>query len=354
MRVLFTACPAASHLYPLVPLARAMVRAGHAVLLATGGGFAARAAESGVPVAVVGGDVDLLSIKPVGRPRAERSGWARMVALAENAAADTVCLALRWRPDLVVHTPTEFAGPLAAAVLNVPVVEHSFGIPLPRDRMAAAERETMPLYARYGVPPALASPSVLLTLCPPGFGRDDDSATPLRPESFSGPAVPETPELDVWLTLGTILPRLGRTAAVAPIVEAAHDLGLRIGLLGVRAAPDVPAWPWLPLGQVLRRCRVLAHHGGAGSTFAALTSGTPQLVVPHMTDQPTNAAAVTAAGVGHVVLPEQLTRDTARHALAALTSPGPERDTARTLATRIAEMPDADAVAADLTRTFAC
>ncbi|MFC7614029.1 glycosyltransferase [Actinokineospora soli] len=96
------------------------------------------------------------------------------------------------------------------------------------------------------------------------------------------------------LTLGTILPRLGRTEVVAPVVAAARDLGLRVAVLGTRV-PGVPSWDWLPLDTVLSHCRVLAHHGGSGTTFSALAAGVPQLVMPHMTDQPDNAALVAAA-----------------------------------------------------------
>ncbi|MFC7614030.1 hypothetical protein ACFQV2_11165 [Actinokineospora soli] len=140
MRVLVTACPAASHFHPLVPFARAARAAGHEVLVAIGGGFARRAADSGLTVHAVGGQVDLLSAAPLGG--GGRSGWARMVALAERTADDLLALARWWRPDVVVRTPPEFAGPLVAEVLGVPVVEHSFGLVMPRERLIAAERRS--------------------------------------------------------------------------------------------------------------------------------------------------------------------------------------------------------------------
>lgn len=105
MRLLVTACPAASHFRPLVPFARAARAAGHDVLVAIGGGYAAQASACGLPVHPVGGDVSLLSVP--GGPG--RSGWARMLELAERTAPDLLALARTWRPDAVVRTPPEFS-----------------------------------------------------------------------------------------------------------------------------------------------------------------------------------------------------------------------------------------------------
>lgn len=71
---------------------------------------------------------------------------------------------------------------------------------------------------------------------------------------------------------------------------AARQAGLRLvlgstGLVGpdgddVHGVGDVPH-TWL-----LPRVRAAIHHGGAGTTHAALLAGVPQLAVPHIADQP--------------------------------------------------------------------
>ncbi|HZW99073.1 MAG TPA: nucleotide disphospho-sugar-binding domain-containing protein, partial [Trueperaceae bacterium] len=46
---------------------------------------------------------------------------------------------------------------------------------------------------------------------------------------------------------------------------------------------------WVNMPKLLERTSVLMHHGGWGSTIAALASGTPSVVVPLGSDQHVNA-----------------------------------------------------------------
>lgn len=52
-----------------------------------------------------------------------------------------------------------------------------------------------------------------------------------------------------------------------------------------------------PHDWLLPKCRMLIHHGGAGTTSAALRAGIPQVVVPFMADQPFWGSRVYAVGV---------------------------------------------------------
>ena len=58
-------------------------------------------------------------------------------------------------------------------------------------------------------------------------------------------------------------------------------------LLYIESAPH----DWL-----LPRCKMLIHHGGAGTVAAGLRAGIPQVVVPFMTDQPFWARRVHSVG----------------------------------------------------------
>jgi len=49
---------------------------------------------------------------------------------------------------------------------------------------------------------------------------------------------------------------------------------------------------------LFRRAAVVVHHGGAGTTHTATRSGTPQVVVPQIVDQPYWASRVAALGIG--------------------------------------------------------
>ncbi len=53
-----------------------------------------------------------------------------------------------------------------------------------------------------------------------------------------------------------------------------------------------------PHDWLLPRCKMLLHHGGAGTVSAGLRVGIPQVVIPFMTDQPFWARRVHAAGIG--------------------------------------------------------
>jgi sterol 3beta-glucosyltransferase len=52
-----------------------------------------------------------------------------------------------------------------------------------------------------------------------------------------------------------------------------------------------------PHDWLLPKCKILIHHGGAGTTSAALHAGIPQIVVPFMADQPFWGSRVHAIGI---------------------------------------------------------
>lgn len=53
-----------------------------------------------------------------------------------------------------------------------------------------------------------------------------------------------------------------------------------------------------PHGWLLPRCKMVIHHGGAGTTAAGLSAGIPNIVVPFMGDQPFWGERVNAIGAG--------------------------------------------------------
>ena len=88
-------------------------------------------------------------------------------------------------------------------------------------------------------------------------------------------------------------------------VAACDALGAR-GLLltkypdviPARLPPPVRHCAFAPFRQLLPLCGAVVHHGGVGTTAAALEAGCPQLVLPLAWDQPDNAARVAALGAG--------------------------------------------------------
>jgi MGT family glycosyltransferase len=55
---------------------------------------------------------------------------------------------------------------------------------------------------------------------------------------------------------------------------------------------------WIPFEHVLPRTRLIIHHGGMGTTHAAVIHGIPQIAVPHAADQRVNARRIAQAKVG--------------------------------------------------------
>lgn len=58
-----------------------------------------------------------------------------------------------------------------------------------------------------------------------------------------------------------------------------------------------------PHDWLLPRCRMIIHHGGAGTTSAGLRAGIPSVIVPFMTDQPFWGGRVRAMGAGPKPIP---------------------------------------------------
>lgn len=81
-------------------------------------------------------------------------------------------------------------------------------------------------------------------------------------------------------------------AAVQAMVEATSRLGARAVvqmpeavLAKARHAENIHYLSRAPHALLFPRCSVLVHHGGAGTTHAALRAGRPSIVVPHIADQ---------------------------------------------------------------------
>jgi rhamnosyltransferase subunit B len=65
-----------------------------------------------------------------------------------------------------------------------------------------------------------------------------------------------------------------------------------------RLTPNILARSYVPLSTLLRRTRVLVHHGGIGTASQAFAAGIPQLITPFAHDQFDNAARIARLGCG--------------------------------------------------------
>jgi UDP:flavonoid glycosyltransferase YjiC (YdhE family) len=308
VRVLFGAPVGTGHLLPLVPTARAAVRAGHDVVFAATGANLALLARQGFPVVDIAPDgtaeaafrrlnarTQVPGLPPADLLAHAADGWAEIGELVLDGMLDAV---ERLRADVVVYEPYHVAGLVSAVLSGVPAVLHGTGLPMRTFRPAL---ERMPRGF------SQAEPTAAITVCPSSFTTPRrDRGLPMRytPSDVEAAmpswaaASPARPR--VCVTFGSVLavPGLLR-AAVEGLRDLPVEVVLSTGGAEVAGLPEnAHAASWLPLSRLMPGCAVVVHHGGSGTTFGALAAGVPQVVVPHGADQPVNAAAVTARGAG--------------------------------------------------------
>jgi UDP:flavonoid glycosyltransferase YjiC (YdhE family) len=156
-----------------------------------------------------------------------------------------------------------------------------------------------------------------------GFGRFDGARVEL-PEEVRAFCQAGSPP--IAFTLGTGMTHAAEFFRMA--VSTCEALGAR-GLLLTKYSAVIPTHlpagvrhcTFAPFRQLLPHCGALVHHGGVGTTAAALEAGCPQLVLPLAWDQPDNAARVTRLGAGLALGSRRRSSRHLRDALARLTTP---------------------------------
>jgi UDP:flavonoid glycosyltransferase YjiC (YdhE family) len=113
--------------------------------------------------------------------------------------------------------------------------------------------------------------------------------------------------------------------AAAAACERAGVRGLLLTkfreLLPARLPSTVRHCAFAPFRQLLPLCGAVVHHGGIGTTAAALQAGCPQVVLPLAWDQPDNAARVARLGAGLALGPRQRTAAHLARALVRVRAP---------------------------------
>ena len=382
MRVLCSSTPMEGVFMPFVPLGRALLAAGHEVLVATGPDLQSRVAGDGFATAVAGPTAMDAAITAMADPEVSNApggeSWHFGAAMFGGVIAPAKLPALRrlvndFRPDLVVHPPVDVAAPLVAAEHGLASVAYGFGQVLDPPFVAALRDRVAPLWREAGMEPdpyAGIYRGRYLDPCPPSLqpSRDPGSgvgvAEPIRPE-VPGDRDAVLPDWIaslgqrpvVYLSLGTVPLFNQPHTFVTLLAELAHDdvdLVVTVGqlndpaTLGTQPA-NVHIERWLPLAPLLPRCDAVVCHAGSGTTLAALACGLPLALVPQGADQFTNAAACLRAGVARVLEPDAVTSTTVREAVTAILRSGSsEQEAAQRVAAEIAAMPSATDVAQHL------
>lgn len=339
MHIVFISLPLRGHLDwgGMVDTAAALAARGHAVAWASG---------AAVGPAITAAGVDYIELAATGwqalPPLSDDLPAARRFALRQQRSLDAwlspvaVLPAVQeiesviaaWRPDALVVEPYAVAGALAAERAGLPLVV--CGRPALLDGAVAhnpAGRRVAELCRLAGVPGdywdlatgQVRSPLLHVDFFSRRWYADLLAIAPQTRFVGSRPA-PSTVPLDpptILVTLGSLFnqdPAFFRIAAEAVLLEGGQPLVVTGANGG--APPGLPGGvevrAWVDFEQTLPRLAGIIHHGGVGTTHAALRHGLPQVAVPHAGDQQPQAGRITQAGVGYGVAPANFTPPAAR------------------------------------------
>lgn len=323
MRVL-AACSlgGAGHLLPLAPFLETARQRGDMTAVLAPASMARHVEAMGMellageepPEELVAPIREQLPVAPPEHARvlAERELFARLAAGALLPAARDAFN--RWRPDLLLREPCEWASALARPTF-VPAAQVAI-------TYAAGEARCLDVAG-----PALEGqrPGIVEQVrCQPYLTAFPASLDPSPWEQtirYRRPAPPPGPPLPDWwnghteplvyATLGTVTGYLQGAAAIyRAVIDAVGSLRVRVLLTtGTHLDPTVigplPAnvhvEAWVDQGRVLREAAMVVCHGGSGTVWGALAVGVPVVVVPGFADQATNGRVVAQAGAGMVV-----------------------------------------------------
>jgi UDP:flavonoid glycosyltransferase YjiC (YdhE family) len=374
VRILCTCQPAYGHFHPMLPLARALLDAGHDVAFATADGFCPRVQQAGFAAFPAGMDAGQTWEETSRRfPELDglppQEGWRFGTAAFTGVAApaivtDLVSIVRQWAPDLIVHEASEFGGPLVATQAGIPYAHHSLGPLRPAEVSELAGEIVAPLWREWNLEPEPLGAMfhyLYLDICPPRLqaphAREIAVSHLVRPVDFrsighEGPPgwINELHEVPtVYVTLGTVFNRniavfsailegLSREA-VNVVVTVGHDndpasLGPQPGNVYVERYVDQ--------SLLLPHVDVVVTHGGSGSMLGALAHGLPMLIVPQGADQFRNADRCVAHGAGRRLLPAELSPDSVRTEVRVLLDQPTHRETARRFQKEIEQMPGPD------------
>jgi UDP:flavonoid glycosyltransferase YjiC (YdhE family) len=376
MRILFTTKAGAGHFGPLIPFARALLRAGADVLIAAPREAAPMVRAEGLPLwafddppaeerAAIFAEVRNQPSDDRVHGRVVGDVFARIDARAAFPGVLAACRA--WGPDVVVSEITEFAGPLAAEVVGVPSVCVGISQQGKEERVIPVVLQAIDeLRAAFGMAPDPTGERMrgrtYLTMMPAAL--EDPAAPPRSPALrfrearptvrrhplYGGPA-DDRPL--IYVTFGSatptteLFPSLYRDA-----IDVLSPLPARL-LVTVgrdRDPADLGPLPWnvrverwVPQADLMPHVAAMVCHGGSGTVTMGLAAGVPMAVVPLFADQPWNAERVDAVGAGIALDGGPSAIAGLRDAVVRLTGDPGYRSTAQRIAAEMRALPPVDA-----------
>lgn len=375
-RFWFTSAPLPGHLDwgGLLKTAQALVRKGHEVRWVSEARIGSMVTPAGVPFSAIPQSGWLWPPPPMPDPahfvnenmltlryRRALDTWLSEDLVAGGVAALCALADQDGPPDLIVTDPFLSAAALAAEKIGVPLVVGGWasGPPVDEDQMEYAQRalgreaveRIERLCARFGVKGENFSsgpaPSVQSQRLHISYFNEfwHQGETVLPQTQFVGGVINVPRESTPgWLAtipadqpLGLVTLGSTFTGDLDFFVRGAQAL-VQAGMIPLVVIGGNPISPeqkdrlkanlpggtrllsWVDYDQVLPRLSVILHHGGMGTTHAAIVHALPQIIAPHAADQRGQARRARQAKVGLEMSAADLRRGQLIPAVKAITS----------------------------------
>lgn len=357
MRALITAMGSRGDVQPALALACALRAKGHEVIVSAASDFTAWAGELGLPFVSSGQNLqqwlqehwDDVNGSPMQFLRALKQIATEMLPVWFESTLRSA------EATDVIISANQFAAHTAAEKLGIPVVcvaysptllrsAHHAPLFMPWQRLprwmnsvlwSLSDRVIWGLARRYinaerrklglqpvdsvakhlfeGVPYLLAC-DALFAPAPPDWSHFDVTVT--GPWFYDDP-MPLDPEVTAFLDAGSPPVYVGFGSMVSSdaarltqsLLDGANGQRMLLssgwaGIGGGHLPPSVKVVRGpMPHAKLFPRVAAVVHHGGAGTTAAALRAGVPQIIVPHLADQFYNAHRLAVMGLAPPGIP---------------------------------------------------
>jgi len=396
----FVSAPLYSHLDwgGYLATAQALIRRGHDVIWVSETPVAGALAKAGVPFVPVRKTgwlwppppvPDLTTIPPqqavMLRYTRALDTWLSEALVGEAVEALIELATEIGAPNVIVTDPFLTAAALAAEALGLPLavcgwpaqkeLNEDFLFPVQKSLGSDSQGRIERLCRRFGLQginiapgptPSILSPHLHVTYFSPSWYAADENNMLPQTLFVGGKPTPPQDAPPEWLTA---LPESTPLALVTLGTTFTGDLGFfswaaqaaaRVGFVPIVVigwnpiAPEdkaklIAALPkntrllnFVPFAHVLPRTQLMIHHGGMGTTHAALIYGLPQIVVPHAADQRGQARRVAQALVGLNLSAHDVKHGMLYEGVKALANDEKVRQKARDLAAEMASLGGAD------------
>ena len=245
------------------------------------------------------------------------------------------------KPDAIMTDPFLSASALVAEVLDVPLIvagwtaqaslDENALFPVQKNLSSDSMQRLLRLFEKFniegvnfskGTAPSIRSSLLHITYFTPDWYASEQAFMLPQTHYVGGQKKVPTDNPPQWLldipedvplamvTLGTIFTgdlgfyswgaRAAAQAGLLPIVVVgwAHIDAEKKAELKNALPSGTRLLNWAPFEHVLPRCELMIHHGGMGTTHAAITHGLRQIVVPHAADQRIQARRVAQMKIG--------------------------------------------------------